>query len=311
MATDDGTKQDNAANPDTGNQGTSGTDTQNQDDKGKGTGEGSPDAGAGADPFTELETDTREWLTKREIKDLKGLGKLAHEQSKLLGSAIRVPGKDAKPEEVQEYLNKLGRPEAPDKYEFQVPKDLPEEVPYDADRATEFKQLAHEIGLTQAQAQRLHDWVAKNAVGDFNVSQEASNQRKVETAKSETQKLIKLWGPLDGDTMKANMSFADRALQLAFPPEALSALQQAELIGQDGKVVQSAPLAIGLANIGRALYKEDTVLRGDPDKMNNPFVDGPGFNMTEQMRMIKADQQTALAFIAAAGKKPTDFGLTA
>lgn len=295
-----------------GNQDDAGKVTQGAGEGNKGA-EGSAPKEAGADFFADLEPDTREWLTKRDVKDAKSVAKLAHEQAKLLGNAVRIPGKDAKPEEVEEYLNKLGRPAAADKYEFKVPEKLPDELPYDGERATEFKTLAHKLGLSQKQAAEIHEWAVENAVGDFNTASEAASGRRVETAKAETAKLVKLWGPLDSDTMKANMAFADKALTLAGGQEALEAFQAAGLIGNEGgqKIIQSAPIAIMLASIGRALYKEDTVLRGDPGKMNNPFADGESFNMTEQMRLVKANRQEALAFIAAAGKKPSDFGLTA
>lgn len=304
-----------AANPDKGNQGADkGADTQKVETGDKTTDKGSTVETSGADPFTELEADTRDWLTKRDIKDAKAAAKLAHEQSKLLGSAIRVPAKDATPEEVDAFLNKLGRPEAPDKYDLKVPATMPEELPYDSERATQFKALAHKAGLTQAQAQVIHDWAAENAVGDFNTSKEANTARMVETAKSETSKLVKLWGPLDGDTMKANMAYADKALTMAFPAATLETFKRVGLIGEGGgnKIIQDADLAIGLSNIGRALYKEDVILRGDPSKLNNPFAEGTeSFNLTAAMRMVRENPQEAMAFIAAAGKKPQDFGLTA
>lgn len=318
MSTADGTNANEGANPDAaaaaaaaaaGDQADKTADTQKQDTTG-GAAEGST-AATGADPFADLDDkDTREWLTKRGLKDAKAVAKLAHEQAKMLGNAIRLPSKDATPEEVSAFREKLGVPKTADEYEFTVPKDLPADMPYDGERASAFKAFAHGQGLSKAQAQAMHDWAAKNAVGDYEAIKTATEARNAEIAKGETEKLVKLWGPLDGATAKANLGFADRALSHG-GPEALAEFQRVGLIGQQGKVIMSAPLAKMLADFGRAVYAEDAVLKGDAAKLDNPFADGPSFNLTSAMKLIKQDRATAESFIAAAGKKPEDFGLTA
>lgn len=278
----------------------------------KGDGEGTQPKQDANDPLAALDADTREWLKKSNLTgDPASLAKKAHEQAKLLGNAIRVPGKDAPQEEVDAFLNKLGRPDTPDKYEFAVPESLPEHLPYDAERATEFKSLAHKLGLTAKQAAAIHDWATERAVGDFNGQQAATEQRNAEIAKGETQKLEKLWGPLKGETARANLTFADRALTEAGGQEAVEEFKRVGLIGGDDKVILSAPIATLFANIGRALYKEDGVLHGDASRLANPFEDGANFNLTRAMAVIREDRNIALAFIQAAGKKPEDFGLKA
>lgn len=298
----DGTETEDVTIPgDEGHQSASEQDTQK------------PDSGnqqeAAASPFADLDEDTREWLTKREIKDLKGAAKLAHEQSKLLGNAIRVPGKDATAEEVEAYLNKLGRPETTDGYEFRPPEGLPEDLPYDGERAKSFAGLAHKVGLTKQQAAAVHDWAVENAVNDFKALGSKSAEQNAEVAKAETEKLEKLWGPLDSKAMRTNLAFADKALREVGGEEALAEFQRVGLIGSDGAVIQSAPIAVMLSKLGAALYKEDDVVRGRADRLDNPFSEGKSFNVTAQMKMWKEDPDTALAFISAAGKQPSDFGL--
>lgn len=293
-----------------GNQGSAGTVTQ-PEAKGANAENGSAANGTGNDPFAELadEPDTREWLSKRELKDAKAISKLAHEQAKLLGNAIRIPGKDAKPEEIAAYREKLGVPSKADDYSFEVPKDLPPELPYDGERATQFKSFAHEIGLSKDQAKAVHDWATKNAVGDFKGSIEAENARKIEVAKSETEKLIKLWGPLDGEATRANLAFADKFLREVGGEEALSEFKRVGLIGDQGNVVLSAPIAAMFAKAGMATFKEDDVLKGRPDRLGNPFAEGDSYNETAQMKAIKENSDYARSLISAAGKKPADFGL--
>lgn len=311
MSTDNGTGGDNGEQgnvPDNVDNAKPGSQEQQLDD---GAAKGS--AAAVEAVLAGLDTDNREWLTKQgyDLSTPDGLGKLAKQvyaQERLLGNAIRIPGKDATPEQREEFLNKLGRPPTADGYEFVPPKDLPEELPYDGERASAFKTFAHSIGLTAQQAASVHDWAAGNAVKDF---QNIEAQRAAQTeqqAKAATEALVKLWGPLDGQTARANLEFADRFLMEAGGAEVKQELEAKGLIGPD-KVILSPAIAQLFAAAGAALYKEDGKLKGDPDKLNNPFADGASNNVTEQMRIAKSDPEAAKSLIFAAGKTPEDFGL--
>lgn len=302
MDVNDGANTEQVASPNEGNQDQQVTDTQQN----AATEEQNSEV---TSYFAELPEDTRTWLEKRGVKDPVSAAKLAYEQEKLLGNAIRVPGKDAKPEEVEAFLNKLGRPENVDGYEFKPPAELPEDLPYDGERAKTFASVAHKAGLTKAQAAAIHDWFVGETVNDYKGLAEQGSQRAAETAKTETEKLVKLWGPLDGQQMKTNLSFADRALRETGGDEVLAEFQRVGLIGTEGNMILSAPIAVMMSKIGAALYKEDDVLRGDPGRLNNPFEEGAGHNITAQMQMIRQDEGLARSYIAAAGKKPEDFGL--
>lgn len=283
-------------------------DTQSADkDAAKDNGSSEADK-ASADPFADLDEDTREWLGKRNVKSPQEAAKLAREQAKLLGNAIRVPGDKATDEEREAFLNKLGRPEKPEGYDFKVPEALPENVPYDGERANGFKQLAHKVGLTAAQAATIHDWAVENAVNDFGSLEEQRREQVKARATEETAKLVKRWGPLDSQTTRANLEFADRALREAGGVELVEEFKRLGLIGEN-KEILSEPLAVAFANVGMALFKEDDVLRGSADRIGNPFEEGANFNVTKQMQLIKSDPDTAHALIAAAGKKPSEFGL--
>lgn len=266
-------------------------------------------------PAPELDTESREWLAKLGYLGDNGtltpegfvkLSKHAYNQEKLLGNAIRVPGKDATPEEREAFLNKLGRPPQADKYELAVPKDLPEELPYDGETATEFKSRAHELGLTQQQAAGLHDWyVAKQAEMVKSIGQQTQAQ-KVEKAKQAVQMLEREWGPIDSPSAKANLEFADRVLNEG-DPETLADLQAYGLIGPN-KEIFSAPLAKLFAKVGAALYKEGDVLKGNAGFIGNPFQ-RDAENLTEQMRIIKSNPELARSMAIAAGRKPEEVGL--
>lgn len=274
-----------------------GTQTQTSDDPFKALG------------FADEDKDTLEWINRAGYKTPKDVAKAAHEQSKLIGSSIRIPGKDATDQERSDFLDKLGRPKEAKDYSFKPPENLPKDLPYDGERATEFKGVAHQLGLTDAQAKGLHDWFAEKTVGDFTSYQSGDAEKQMQIAKDETAKLIKEWGPLDGDQMKTNLASADKVLREVGGDEALAEFQRVGLIGKEGKVIQSAPIAKMLAKLGGALYTEDAILKGRTDRLDNPFAEGKSFNVSGQMKMIKDDRDLALSFIAAAGKKPSDFGL--
>lgn len=259
--------------------------------------------------FTDEDKDIRDWVSKTGFKAPKEVVKSAFEQSKLLGNSIRLPGKDATPEELATFREKLGTPKEAKDYEFAPPKDLPEDLPYDGERADAFRQKAHELGLTKDQAKGLHDWFAGATVEDFKAMGSKNAEQQAQIAKGETDKLVKLWGPLDGDQMRTNLAFADKALREVGGDEALAEFQRVGLIGKEGKIIQSAPIATMLSKLGAALYTEDQVLRGRTDRLDNPFAEGKSFNLTAGMKLIKEDRDAALSMIAAAGKKPSDFGL--
>ena len=104
-----------------------------------------------------------------------------------------------------------------------------------------------------------------------------------------------------------SFEFGHRFLTEAGDPEAMAELKALGLLG-DGGVIYSAPIARLFAKAGSAFYKEGEVLRGDAARINNPFAEATE-NLTEAMRVVKEDRPQALSLIAAAGKKPADFGL--
>jgi hypothetical protein len=77
----------------------------------------------------------------------------------LIGRKGIVPPQDGDgPEIWDKYYHDLGRPEAPDKYEFQKPEGLPEGLTYSEELEKEFRQFAYEKGLTGKQAKDAFDF---------------------------------------------------------------------------------------------------------------------------------------------------------
>ncbi len=286
-----------------------GAGTQNAGGDG-GAGTGGSGEGAAGDAFAVLDEGTRDWLQTKGYKDVSALATAAQNQEKLLGNAVRIPGKDATPEEREAFLNKLGRPEKADAYAYSVPKDLPEGLPYDGEKANAFKALSHKLGLTQEQSAALHDFYVGEQVGAFKGMSEQQAAQLTAKGEAATEALVKEWGPLDGDTFRANVEIADKVFtQLPGGPELLAELKSLGLVGPN-KEVLSVPLAKAFAALGTALYTEDGVLRGKPDVVGNPFdKKAASFNLTAAMKVAKEDPDRARSLITAAGLKPEEFGL--
>jgi hypothetical protein len=112
----------------------------------------------------------------QDFKDVESLAKSYVSAQRMLGNSIRIPGEDAGEEardafyeklqevpgvaklpdlddadERNNFYNKLGRPEQADGYKY----DIPEGLDTDPDQLGSFSQIAHEIGLTKEQANKL------------------------------------------------------------------------------------------------------------------------------------------------------------
>jgi hypothetical protein len=278
--------------------------------------QGQADAqGVSFDPakaYEGLDAENLAWLQKQEplFKDPKALAKHAFNQEKLVGSSIRVPGENATDEEKAAYLDKLGRPKTPTDYKLDVPKDLPEGLPYDGEFAKAAAAKAHELGLTQAQLAGLHDLFVGYQAQAFQKSVGQSQQQFAERAKAETAKLEKLWGPLTGEQAQAQLEVADKVFtQTKGGGEFLDALKDVGLVGPN-KEILDARIAPFIAELGGALYVEDGLLRGKADEVGNPFAKGTdSFNLTKAMAIAKKDPDRARQLARAAGQPLKDFGL--
>lgn len=124
-------------------------------------------------PPGEAPAETPKWMTEMlashpelladktlaRFADVPALAKSALETQKAFRSSLRIPSKDAKPDEWNELWGKLGRPESPDKYEVTATikdasgKDIPLPVNKEFDAA--MRKIVHEAGITNDQYNRL------------------------------------------------------------------------------------------------------------------------------------------------------------
>jgi hypothetical protein len=106
-----------------------------------------------------------------------------------LENSIQLPGDDADDAAKDAFYNKLGRPETPDGYQFQRP-ELPEGAVYDEQMEADFRQHAHQLGLTQAQAEGAYNYFIGQILEATNTLNEQAEAQRVQAI----EKLQQSWG---------------------------------------------------------------------------------------------------------------------
>lgn len=98
------------------------------------------------------------------FESLEGLAKSYINAQQMIGrDKIPMPKSD---EEWQDVYNRLGRPESAEGYEFED-VEVPEDFPIDDEALKQFKEVAHQNGLTAKQANELQKWYFQQNVGNF------------------------------------------------------------------------------------------------------------------------------------------------
>jgi hypothetical protein len=226
-----------------------------EDPVGTGSQPSLPLGGGGSEPST----GSLDWGTFKEglgdlgkdkafepIKDFKGLASSFVNSQKMIGNSIRLPAKDAKPEDRQKAVNEiLGKlrsngvlesiPETPDKYEIKMP--TVEGFKANEPLLKSFKEHSHKTGKTPSQAQADFDWY-------LNYQEETDRQEQVEF-----------------ETMKQGLKTELAGLY----PRKMEAARRAaaKYLGIDGdEVISQLPPAIGkrivmaFAEIGEPMLEE-------------------------------------------------------
>jgi len=240
--------------------------------------------------------EAKQWATPDDA--LKSYRELQTHASK----GLQLPGENATADDWNAFYQKLGRPEKADGYELKLNAEaVPQDFPYDEKSAIEFRNWAHEAGLTPRQAQALHDKFVGYQAGAFTSAKETAAKRESDTHRD----LVSDWGDTDTSSYKQNVELMSRAVtQLGLK----SALIELGALGADG-AVRNATLAKALSKVGKELYAEDSMATNASGALNNPFSDGANFNLTKQGEALRSDPRKAKALILAAGKKPSDYGL--
>ena len=146
---------------------------------GGGAGGGGAVAAAPAVFADSLPEDIRYDAVFRDIKDLGGLAKGYKNAQQLIGkiganpdSVVAIPGEEDS-EGWNGLFNKLGRPESADKYSLGE-MALPEGMKADLELQKGFTSKAHELGLSNKQAQGLFAWWNENVGSNFTQQTQAA-----------------------------------------------------------------------------------------------------------------------------------------
>lgn len=254
-------------------------------------------AGAGFDADNLSKIEAKGWKSPADV--LKGYNELERKLGE--GSITQPDPETASQEDWDAYYSKLGRPEKPDDYQFKLSESIPADLPYDSAFADQYRQWCHEAGLSPRQADALHskymESFAEQATQAFTQVDE-----KVTNSHNE---LVKHWGAPEEPGFQKHVDSATRAMRGLGIEDSLKA---AGVIHESGAVMD-ANIALALDRIGASMFREDQFFDGGPSATNNPFADSNP-NYTEQSSLIAQDPLRARHLIRAAGKNPSDFGLS-
>jgi hypothetical protein len=193
----------------------------------------------------------------KDIKDVDGLAKTFVNQGKLLG-ANRLEAPSDKWDETKwnDFYGKIGRPETPDKYGIERPKDLPQGVTWDEALEKEALTTFHKAGLNPRQAKMLMDWHNGRQINSLKSQGEAFVQARTEGEKT----LKETWGEVN---MPANLARAKMAANVVGGE---GFLQHLEAIG----AANDPKVAIFLEKVGRMIGEDQA-----GGASNNGFTTGP------------------------------------
>lgn len=184
-------------------------------------------------------------LTAAKYKTLPDLVKANREAVQMANSKlegyIKMPGKDAKPEEIRAYYDKLGVPADAKGYEFTKPADAELAKLYDAPEIEEIRTVALAKGMTKDQAQSVVDLYVSKKV-DADKAFVAEGEKFI---KEYQDKLTEVWGDkreanlLDAKRVAATIGGIDPNTLDTYPAELtmfLAKIAQGGLVKPDGLV---------------------------------------------------------------------------
>lgn len=191
------------------------------------------------------------------IQDIPGLAKSYIHAQKLVGAdKIPVPNKFATDEDWQAVYSKLGRPENPDAYEF----NLKENSNIDENALKGFKETAHKNGLLPKQAEAIMNFyndMTQNYIEDLNSKSEQGRSNAEQALKKE-------WGAAFDNKVQQASTIANKYINNDF----------AHLTLSDGTKIGDHPDFIkAFANIANDLGEDKLVAAQGPQYMTPAEID--------------------------------------
>ena len=214
-----------------------------------------------------LSEDLKNDPTLSNFKDVESLAKTVVHQQKLLGSKIPLPKTD---EERNELYTKLGRPETADKYEVTIPNDMEHFMP--KEDISQFKNVAHKIGLNNEQVNALMEFQVSATKNAMDNQGNVLNQEKEQS----TEALKKEWGY----EYDKNVRAAQRALNV-YGDNELQKLLSETSAGNNPAVIKF------LATIGKEVTEDMA-----QNTTNNRLATSP-LDAKEEINNVMADTSHA------------------
>ena len=181
------------------------------------------------------------------FQDMDGFVKSYLHSQKLVGSdKIPVPNKFATDEDWNEVYKRLGKPESPDGYKYNLPK----ESKLDDDSLKAFSATAHQLGLLPKQAEGIINYYNELA----NAS-EVDTNAKAETARTESEKTLR---KEYGSAYKHRIHAAKNLASSTLGNEFLS-----NTILQDGSKLGDNPIVVKAFAELASQISEDTMVKGE------------------------------------------------
>ena len=178
-----------------------------------------------------------------DIQDVSSLAKgYVHAQHMIGSDKVAIPGKDAAPEVLSEFYNKLGRPEQATGYE--VPKENMPDIPIKEEEAGTFFQEAHRIGLNKTQAAALIRWQAEQAHQGL----EAGEQQVEANLEQATSPMRQEFGKAYDEKMDMAKNAAKQ-----FGGDELMSLLDSTGLGNEPALIKA------FANIGKAVANDEII----------------------------------------------------
>lgn len=219
---------------------------------------------------------------------LRGYG----EAQKYQGTSVRIPGKDAKPEEVDAFYAKLGRPAKAEEYGGAVKlATMPEGLEFQPEMLAEAYSVFHKAGLSPAQAQAMLDHYATLALRTRDVATQEAGQANAQVQAELKAELEKAWGPEGSPAYKNGVNAArafirQMAVESGLPTEKVARLESLGLTPEFVQVFATAGKMFAgehgmvLSDVGPMPSRDEALaeiaaIRRD---RSHPFnTGGPGF----------------------------------
>lgn len=157
---------------------------------------------------------------KEKIKSSDDLFKAYDNAQSLLGKKFSPPSNEAPQEEWDAFFKNIGKPDAPDGYQLPDVGGLPEDVDL-SEFQSKARQVMHEAGLSQKQAERLYQAYLKEELNTATANKEAIAKHQEALDKEFDEVTSKLF---DGKFEEASAK-AQSFMKNNLPPEIIPSVQ--------------------------------------------------------------------------------------